>query len=55
MATCECGCEIKRKNAAGHYRDSCWQCIKQAADRERHVDVCQRNDCAVCATHPGND
>lgn len=31
MPECDCGNEITRKNAAGHYRDKCWECIEAAA------------------------
>jgi hypothetical protein len=31
MATCDCGSEIERKNAAGHYRGKCWSCIEAEA------------------------
>jgi len=28
---CDCGTEITTKNAAGHYRDRCAECIDDAA------------------------
>jgi hypothetical protein len=31
MASCDCGDEIERKNAAGHYREKCWSCIEAEA------------------------
>jgi len=32
MPECErCGGEVDNKNAAGHYRDKCWDCIEEVA------------------------
>jgi hypothetical protein len=28
---CGCGAEIETKNAAGQYREQCWECIESAA------------------------
>lgn len=30
----ECGADVENKNAAGHYRSKCWQCICEAADSD---------------------
>jgi hypothetical protein len=31
MPECDCGTEIVAKNAAGHYRDQCVECIAEAS------------------------
>ena len=37
MPTCDCGGEITAKNAAGHYRDRCQDCIAAiAAEADTH-------------------
>jgi hypothetical protein len=49
MADChECGAEVKHKNAAGHYREKCADCIRTAAERKRHVESCENPNCVVC-------
>jgi len=49
MSECDCGEEITAKNAAGHYREQCQQCIRQVArDANKHVHVCEKSDCGVC-------
>ena len=48
MTTCDCGTTIEAKNSAGHYRDQCAECIRDAATTTRHVDTCDRDDCMVC-------
>lgn len=54
-ATCdECGAELgdADKNAAGHFRDRCMDCLEAAAEnRPRHVDTCEESDCSVCASY----
>jgi len=45
---CDCGTTIDAKNSAGHYRDKCAECIRDAATTTRHVDTCDREDCMVC-------
>lgn len=44
--TCEnCGDDVTHKNAAGHYRDTCADCLDEiAAERDRPAD----HDCAEC-------
>lgn len=55
MTTCdECDGPLTDadKNAAGHYRDRCLACLRDAAaDRERHVDACDDPDCLVCGDY----
>ena len=48
MPECDCGTTIDAKNSAGHYRDQCAACIRDAATTTRHVDTCDRDDCMVC-------
>lgn len=52
MATCdECGDDVDAKNAAGHYRDKCLDCIETiAADIPSHRDQCDDPDCLICST-----
>lgn len=41
--TCEdCGGDVDAKNSAGHYRDKCPACIRDA------VDAVERPDCEKC-------
>jgi len=53
MATCEsCGATVEAKNAAGHYRDKCPECIQAVADeRTPHVEVCEDPECGVCLSY----
>ena len=53
VADCtDCGATVNNKDAAGHYRDRCWSCIKAIdGNRERHVDTCDHDDCPVCLVH----
>jgi hypothetical protein len=47
MPECDCGTEITDKNAAGHYRDKCRECIRAVArDGNKHAHVC--DGCGVC-------
>jgi len=56
MADCEdCGATVENKNAAGHYRDRCTDCLAKAARTKRHVTTCEREDCPVCYSHPAGD
>ena len=53
VADCtDCGAAVTNKNAAGHYRDRCADCLAEAARTERHVRTCEREDCPVCYVHP---
>jgi len=53
VADCEgCGTAVDNKNAAGHYRDRCLNCLAEAACTERHIDTCDREGCPVCYSHP---
>jgi len=49
----QCGVALGEadKNAVGHYRDRCLNCISAAARDVRHVDQCDAPDCAVCEAY----
>ena len=49
----QCGVALGEadKNAVGHYRDRCLNCISAAARAVRHVDQCDAADCVVCADY----
>jgi len=49
----QCGVALGEadKNAVGHYRDRCLDCISAAARDVRHVDQCDATDCVVCADY----
>ena len=56
VADCtDCGAAVNNKNAAGHYRDRCLDCLAEAARTERHVTTCERDGCPVCYSHPDGD
>jgi len=50
MTDCEhCGEGVGWKNAAGHYRDVCEDCVDEVADeRRRHTEYCEADECSVC-------
>jgi len=50
MGECaDCGGVVENKNAAGHYRDKCRECIRAVADAiPSHVETCDRPECVVC-------
>jgi len=48
MPECDCGAEITAKNSAGHYRESCINCIQQAAQTTVHVQTCEAKSCEIC-------
>ena len=53
MTDCtDCGAAVDSKNAAGHYRDRCTDCLDEAARTARHVTTCEREGCPVCYSHP---
>jgi hypothetical protein len=49
---CErCGDDVAAKNAAGHYRDHCVECLQAIAEaRTPHREACDDPDCVVCAS-----
>ena len=52
MATCEeCGDPVEAKNASGHFRDKCMDCIQDVADEvPSHRETCDDPDCLFCST-----
>ena len=52
MATCEeCGDPVEAKNASGHFRDKCMDCIRGVADEvPSHRETCDDPDCLICST-----
>ncbi|ACM56349.1 hypothetical protein [Halorubrum lacusprofundi] len=52
MATCEeCGDPVEAKNASGHFRDKCMDCIQDVADEvPSHRETCDDPDCLICST-----
>jgi len=53
MPNCEsCGGEVNEKNAAGHWRDNCQECIREVADGSKpHHELCEDDGCIVCASY----
>jgi hypothetical protein len=42
----DCGVDVQNKNAAGHYRDRCCQCIiNEATGGGRPIAGCECTDC----------
>jgi len=52
MATCEeFGDPVEAKNASGHFRDKCMDCIQDVADEvPSHRETCDDPDCLICST-----
>lgn len=52
MARCEgCDGDVEAKNASGHFRDKCMDCIEDVADEiPSHRETCDDADCLICST-----
>jgi len=53
MPDCEsCGGTVEEKNAAGHWRDNCQECIREVARGSKpHHELCEDDGCIVCASY----